>query len=335
MSTITDTLRIHLPALALACIPTGCAEVGAGSGDLTVIVEPEDTIVDGLDPGDAVESIRDGWTVRFEKMIVAIGDVDLHLSTDEGVEAAAHEVFAVDLAAVSSSGADLWTLPGLRAGRWEITWATPAADGATRGTEGVAAEDLARMQAEGFTYLVLATLTKPDGVSCPPIAVAQIPADAVPVTTAPDGRDCYAAPSLTIDVGAVADTVYGPCEVDGTPGVSIAAGGTQTVALTLHGDHLFFNGFPEGSEGGTQRLAQWWADCDLDLDGTVTVPELQSISPSDLAEIDDRYQLGGSPITPLDTMHDYVRAQLKTQGHFQGEGECPVDGVEHDHAHEE
>jgi hypothetical protein len=33
-------------------------------------------------------------------------------------------------------------------------------------------------------------------------------------------------------------------------------------------------------------------------------------------------------------MYDYVIGQLKTQGHFQGEGECPVDGVEHDHADE-
>jgi hypothetical protein len=333
MSTMSKHTHVHLLTLAATFLAVGCADTGVGSGDLTVLVEPEDTIVDGLDPGDSVESIRDGWTVRFDKMVVAIGDVDLHLSTDDAVEAAAHEVFAVDLAGVGGSGAELWELPGLRAGRWEIVWATPAADESTTRAEGVTDEDLARMQAEGFTYLVAATLTKPDGVSCPPTALAQIPADAVPVSTAADGRDCFAAPSLAIDLGAEADTLYGPCEVDGTPGVSIASGGTQTVALTIHGDHLFFNGFPEGSEGGTQRLAQWWADADLDLDGTVTAEELQSISPSDLAELDDRYQLGGSPITPLDDMYDYVRAQLKTQGHFQGEGECPVDGAEDDHDH--
>ena len=86
---------------------------------------------------------------------------------------------------------------------------------------------------------------------------------------------------------------------------------------------MFFNGFPEGTEGGVVRLAQWLADCDLNLDGTVSQSELQSIAPSDLAEIDDRFQLGGSPISPLNTMLDYITAQLKTQGHYQGEGECP------------
>ena len=80
-----------------------------------------------------------------------------------------------------------------------------------------------------------------------------------------------------------------------------------------------------------QRLAQWLADSDLNLDGEVTREELEQIAPSDLPELDDRYQLGGAPI-PIDaSMWGYVTAQLKTQGHFQGEGECPVDGVAHDH----
>jgi hypothetical protein len=83
--------------------------------------------------------------------------------------------------------------------------------------------------------------------------------------------------------------------------------------------------------GSDPRPAQWLADCDLNLDGTVTRAELEAIAPSDLGEIDSRYQLGGSPITPLDTMWDYVVAQLKTQGHMNGEGECPFDGKSHEH----
>src|SRR5690606_8081044 len=127
------------------------------------------------------------------------------------------------------------------------------------------------------------------------------------------------------------ETVFGPCEIDEVPGFSVAADGTTVVSATLHGDHIFFNGFPEGGEGGTVRLAQWIADCDLDLDGEVTQAELEAIAPAALPELDGRYQLGGSPITPLESMWIYVSAQLKTQGHFQGEGECPFDGAEHHH----
>ena len=63
----------------------------------------------------------------------------------------------------------------------------------------------------------------------------------------------------------------------------------------------------------------------------MTQEELEVVAPSDLPELDDRYQLGGSPITPLDTMWAYVIGQLETQGHFQGEGECPFDGTAHEH----
>ena len=144
---------------------------------------------------------------------------------------------------------------------------------------------------------------------------------------------CYDAPEVRFTFGASAETVFGPCEVGEVPGFAISVGANQTVAASIHGDHLFFTGFPEGDEGGVRRLAQWLADCDLNLDGTVTKEELEAISPSQLPQIDERYQLGGSPITPVENMYDYVRSQLKTQGHYQGEGECPVDGVAHAAVH--
>ena len=188
------------------------------------------------------------------------------------------------------------------------------------------------MVANDWTYLIEGTLESASGQSCPPAALAT-PGAATPNGNLSGGNPCYDAPAVSFVVGANADTHYGPCKVDEVPGFAVTANGTTTVAMTLHGDHIFFNGFPEGSEGGVTRLAQWLADCDLDLDGTVTAAELQAIMPAQLPEIDERFQLGGSPITPLDTMsmYTYFRAQLKTQGHFQGEGECPVDGVGHTH----
>ena len=72
------------------------------------------------------------------------------------------------------------------------------------------------------------------------------------------------------------------------------------------------------------RLAQWLADSDLNVDGSVTMDELTRIAPSELGEIDERYQLGGAPLSPLDNMATYLKAQVMTQGHFQGEGECAL-----------
>ena len=317
--------------VALGLGAAGCGgDDGGESGSLIVLLESEDTITDGLEDGDAVENIRDGWAVGYDKFIIAIGDIDIHLATDEHVEAEAEDVFVVDLTQVPAAGLPLWSLDELRAGRWEFNFSTPgAADGSTRHAS-VTEADYAEMVTNDWTYLIQGELTKSDGQSCPPAALAN-PGSKTPNGNNSGANDCYDAPRVRFAFGVTAETSFGPCEIDGVPGFSVPAGGTQTVAATIHGDHLFFNGFPEGDEGGITRLAQWLADCDLDLDGTVTREELEAITPAQLPELDERYQLGGSPVTPLNDMYDYVMGQLKTQGHFQGEGECPFDGVAHEH----
>ena len=328
MRNATAKMR-HLTLLALAL--AACGGSLGGEGSLEVLIEAEDVIVAGLDPGDGPADIRDGWQLRFDAYLVTVGAIDLHQSDDPALAAAAADVYVIDLTQVPSSGATLWQLDALAEGRWELHYETAGAgDGALR-HDSVDADDFARMQDEDWTYLLRGALRKDDGASCPPASLASPPATAAQVGENAAGDPCYENPVITLELGAAAETRYGPCEVDGVPGVSVTAGATQTVAITIHGDHLLFNGFPEGGEGGTLRLAQWLADCDLDVDGAVTLAELAAIAPSELVELDERFQLGGSPITPLTTMEDYVRAQLKTQGHFQGEGECPADGVGHDH----
>jgi hypothetical protein len=318
--------------VSIGLLAAGCGgDDEFGTGSLTVLLEAEDVIVDGLEPGEDSENMRDGWAARFDRYIATVGDIDVHLSTDESVEAEADEAFVVDMTEVPAAGLSLWSLEGLREGRWEFNYATPGAgDGSTR-HDSVTPADYDDMVANDWTYFIDGELTKADGQSCPPAALASVPEGKAPNGNTSGNNNCYNAPTVRFTFGATAETSFGPCEIDEVPGFAIAADRTQTVAATLHGDHLFFNGFPEGDEGGTQRLAQWLADCDLNLDGTVTQEELEAIAPSQLPEIDERYQLGGSPITPLNNMYDYVIAQLKTQGHFQGEGECPFDGMAHDH----
>jgi len=312
----------------------GAAAVGcgsdAGTGSLTALLEAEDVIVDGIEAGTGPENMRDGWDVRFDRYIATVGDLDMHLASNEAVDVEGADVFVVDMTDVPSAGLDLWQFDGLRAGRWEFSYATPgAADGAMRHTS-VSQADFDEMVANDWTYLIDGTLSNADGESCPPAALAQT-GSATPNGNLSGTNPCYDAPTVRFLFGASAETSFGPCEVDEVPGFAVTSGGSSTVSMTLHGDHLFFNGFPEGAEGGVTRLGQWLADCDLNLDGTVTAAELEAVAPAQLPELDFRYQLGGSPITPINNMYTYVTAQLKTQGHFQGEGECPVDGLGHMH----
>ena len=321
------TMAALLSGLVVGC---GNDSGSAGEGSLSVLLEPEDTIVEGIEAGDRGETIQDGWAVTFDKYIVNIGHIDVHLATDESIDAEAEEIFAVDLTKIDQSGLELWTLDGLQEGRWQLSYETASAVHGAVPHDSVSMADFDNMVGSDFTYLIDGTLTNSEGQSCPPSALARV-GDREPNGETSGDDACYAAPEVRFRFGASAETLFGPCKIDEVPGFAITAGQTESVALTIHGDHIFFNGFPTGSEGGVMRLAQWLADCDLDLDGTVTREELEAISPAQLPELDtERYQLGGAPIA-IETMYDYVRAQLKTQGHFRGEGECAIDGEEHNH----
>ncbi len=295
-----------------------------GTGSLTVLLEAEDTITGGLDPGQDEENIKDGWEVRYDKFIATVGNIDIQFSTDNTIQAKGADVFVIDMTTIPAAGKSLWTLDNLKTGHWEFNYSTPAASATAKLDPSVSQTDYDMMKSSGLTYFITGTLSKPDGMSCPPATLA-MPGTATAAGTNSAGDPCYANTSITFTFPADAATHFGPCENDGVPGFSVSDGATQNVTATIHGDHIFFNGFPEGDEGGVLRLAQWLADCDLNLDGSVDKAELQAVAPSKLAEIDDRYQLGGSPITPLNTMWDYLRSQLKTQGHMNGEGECPFE----------
>jgi len=179
-----------------------------------------------------------------------------------------------------AAGHELWELHDLSPGRWDFGYATLGAGSRTQADASVKPEDSARVQAEELSYLIVGTLSKSDGVSCPPTNLGMPPMDATPRGQNAAGDDCFANAEVSFSFGVAAETVYGPCEIDGLPGVSIPAGGSQTVAITIHGDHIFFNGFPEG---GSMRLAQ----------------------------LDQRFQLGGTPCGPISSRSLGPRGTIK------------------------
>lgn len=289
---------------------------GGPTGDVTVLLTAEDTITEGLDPGTELENIVDGWEVRFSKYIVAIGDVHLQRSAD-GQEAHDETIYVVDLAQLPASGITLTQFEALSAVQWDrFGYATAHPSAMAVRHDSVSQADFDAMVANEWSYYIEGTLSSPTGESCPP------------------GGTCRAATSIAFRFGVDVDAGFGPCEAeDGLPGVVVTESGTS-VAITLHGDHMFFDGFPSGAEI-IERRAQWLANADTDGDDVVTAAELQAVEASALFP-SSLYNLGGAPI-PIEHGWDYVRAQLATQGHFQGEGECQwtFDGTMGGHQHED
>lgn len=315
----------------VASFAGACGETSADAepGALRVILEPEDTILDGLEPGEGVEAIRDGWRVTYSKYVIAIGNVRLDYATDRDVIATDERTYAVDLLQVPSSGETLWDLDGLRPGRWNFGFQLTGGAHGPKRHESVSKADYTRVVDEDLTYLIVGTLTKEDGMSCPPakhLANSEREAEG----ENEGGDACYANPSIDFEFAVTAETGFGNCELDGVAGIAITSATTVTDAITIHGDHLFFNGFPSGDEGGIVRLGQLWADVDLNLDGKIDVGEFGDVWLADLPEWNERYQLGGAPqVGELNTLGDIAIAELKTQGHMNGEGECEIDGQAH------
>ncbi|MCA9581212.1 MAG: hypothetical protein KC416_05420 [Myxococcales bacterium] len=292
----------------------GCDDTpGSGAqGTVVVLLEAEESIAEGLVPGEELENTVDGWTVTFDKYLVAIGPVHLAQGTAREVES--EDVRVVDLAKLGPAGVELTRFSGVDTGTWDrFTYDTPHAADAVPDDD-VSMDDYDAMVDGDWTYLI-------EG-------------------EASDGTN-----TVAFRFGVPAETTYGPCEAEeGSPGVTVVEMGQTTVSVTIHGDHLFFNGFPSGAEI-VERRAQWLWDADQlgNADGMVDADELKGISGSDLATLfpltgDVQYFLAGSPV-PIEDAWDFVRGQMHTVGHFQGEGECPwtVDGKTggHDHGDED
>jgi hypothetical protein len=282
----------------LAALSLGCGSSSTGgsdSGNLSVVLAAEETISDGLEAGSGDENILDGFDVRFDRYIVAIGDVAM--SQVGGANPQSSSALAVaDFTSLPSTQPELTAFNGIATGQYtSFGFETPPPFDGVININDVETEDIDAMVTNGWSYVIEGTITQvSDGATKRFLIEADVP------------------------------TVYTDCARDGMePGVNVA--GNSSVDITLHGDHIFFNGFPE-EEGNVVRLAQWlWDIEDRDTNGVLTQSDFEaatdvgSLFPSPPA---GEYELTGGPITPISSAWDFIRAQLGTQGHIFGEGEC-------------
>ena len=299
-------MRIMLWLVTLCCSSAlTLAACGGSTGDAQIFIAAEGTISQGIDAGTGPADILDGWTVRYDKYLVAVGNFRAGRSSSPGAQLADPRVVVLNLPQLPTSGYVFTQFRGAAATRWnQVSYDLPNATASAERGSVTTQADYDLMVQNNWSLYFEATLTNPGGQSCRPAT----PTDCVPRT------------SLRVRWGVKAGTSFGGCApAEGDTGFAIPTGGTVQVKPTIHGDHWFFDNITEGVEL-TQRYAQWIIDSDLDRDGETTISELRNVRAAEVFP-SSRYNLSGALI-PVNTAYDWLEAQARTLGDFQGDGEC-------------
>jgi len=303
-----QTAKSLLSKLPLALLLASAACSGEGSGSVQVFVEPEDTIPLGLTAGTGPENIQDGWNVSYDRFLVVIGNVRASRS-DSGEQIGEPNVFVLDLKRAPAGGYVIASFDDLAAVRWDrFGFDLPNAKDGVTALSPTSDTDLALMRDNGYSVYIEGSIQKTGGESCPP------------------GQMCHPAEKISFRWGLPAGTSFDDCGTeDGLLGFAVPSGSSVQVKPTIHGDHWFFSNFTGGAEL-TARRAQYIADSDIDGDGETTLDELKAVKVQDVFTASE-YNLSGALGGPVDTAYDYVLAQARTLGDFQGDGECPTRSI--------
>ena len=262
---------------------------GSSQGNLSVVLEAEETIVNGIESGTGDENILDGFDVTFSKYLVSIGNVAMSQASDTNPQSSTDVVIA-DFTSLGSFP-ELTSFNGIPTGQYtRFGYETPTPDASVENFNQVDEDDFNAMVTNGWSYLIEGTITQvSDGASKEFVIEADVP------------------------------SVYTDCAVeDMVPGVNVAS--DSSVDVTLHGDHIVFNGFPE-DEAAVQRLASWLWAIEDDGDAVLTKTDFEAATNVEELFPSPTYTLTGGPLE-ITSAWDFIRAQLGTQGHIRGEGEC-------------
>lgn len=288
--------KATITVLALIAVTAvGCSDDG-GSGDggnLTVVLDAEDTIPEGLasDPsGVEQEAITDGYSVQFSRYIVSVGLVDMAQANGANRQQSSVVTIA-DYVNLPTTLPTLDTFNGIPTGQYsEFGYDTPVIDESVVNVNGVSEDDRQKMIDNDLTYIIAGTLSADGGGSKEFLIEADVP------------------------------STYTLC--GGDPELGVNVGSSTTARLTIHGDHIFFNGFP-ADETAVTRLAQWmWDVEDPGGDGLTKEDFIAAEDVGSLFPASDYFDINGGPAGTITNAWDFIRSQLGTQGHLDGEGEC-------------
>ncbi len=134
-----------------------------------------------------------------------------------------------------------------------------------------------------------------------------------------EGTATKGSASKSFQWGFTLDTLYSNCansEAGGT-GVTVSAGKTETVELSVHAEHLFLDSLTD--ESSKLRFDDLANADKTPADGTISLDELANVS---LSSLSTSYGTGGN--ASVKSLKDYLLMATRTLGHYRGDGECTM-----------
>jgi hypothetical protein len=295
---------------ALAILGPGCVgEDAAGAGSLALDVSGGAALRDGFPhtEGDVTHAFADGWTLQFDKYVIAVGDVEL-------VEQDGGEVVngwagprMMDLAASATGSETLVTLDDVPARRFDFgfSFLSPKE---LPGESSVSNDDIQAMIDNGWALLVA-------------------------------GQAQHAATSRTVrfDLGLPVATRYYEClnGKDGTQGVAIEANKTTGAYIYAHAIHLFWDTLASGDEElRFEAFAAVAGDDDVVTEEEITTQDLTDLRDANGEPLKDDqghsvvYNDGGLLPPAQWTLFHFVNYAARASAHFNGIGLCSVESLE-------
>ncbi|HEY6728848.1 MAG TPA: hypothetical protein VI197_32780 [Polyangiaceae bacterium] len=261
----------------------GCGSDARGDGSVAVSVWGEEYIEVGIPE----EEFEDGWSVKYDKFLIALGDVSIE-QKDGPSGGSLDEVVLFDL---TESGPQAFgAVAGLSEGNWdEFGFSSLVVTDETQRSDSASAEDWELMLDGGYNVYVTGTATKDDAQK----QFAWGFSEPVRYASCVDVRDGQEISGVVVGDGAEAEA-----------------------QLTIHGDHLFYDDL--ASPEAKLRFDRV-ASADADDDGEVTLDELAAIQLADLSSDQGSYGVGAFDV---DDMRGFIEAATNSLGHFNGEGHC-------------
>lgn len=255
---------------------------GGGKGSVQFTTWGEEYIEDKI-PVDSMDAVGfvDDWSLSYSKFLVTFGEIKI---ADRNGAVAATQDGAKVFDLRKKGPVELVSFADLDAQRWDtVSYSIlPSADSTAGNAD---AADVTLMHTNGYGVYVAATATK-------------------------------GSVTKTLSWGYTLNTLYEDCEQkEQGKGVVVPVGGSDTVQLTVHGDHIWYDDLQ--SETAKIRF-QAYADADKDNDGVITETEVAAVQLTSLPL--GQYGTGGA--SSVKTLKDFSNALSRTIGHYRGEGEC-------------